>query len=99
MKRNLENAGSIAVNASAATAQDNLKPDPHPAKQRKCRSTDGTQFFTPGQLAARWAFHVESVRRLIRKGSIEAVILGRRLLIPLAEIQRIENEGRVARAA
>jgi hypothetical protein len=69
------------------------------ATRKKARATDGTQVFTPRQPAARGAFPVESVRRLIRKGSIEAVILGRRLLIPLAEIERIENEGRVTRSA
>jgi excisionase family DNA binding protein len=63
------------------------------------RQTDGTAFFTPHQVAGRWSFHPESVRRLVRKGQIAAVILGRRVLIPLAEIQRIENEGRIARAA
>jgi hypothetical protein len=70
-----------------------------PNRNTHKRRTDGSAFFTPAQLANRWAWHDESVRRFVRRGSVEAVILGGRVLIPIAEIERIENEGRVARAA
>jgi excisionase family DNA binding protein len=69
------------------------------ARHKKSRATDGTAYFTPAQTASRWGFNCESVRRLVRNGGIEAVILGRRILIPIAEIERLENEGRTARAA
>ena len=69
------------------------------SKPRRLRATDGTAYFTPQQVASRWGWHVESVRRLVRKGQIAAVILGRRVLVPIAEIQRIEREGLIARAA
>ena len=43
------------------------------------RATDGSKFFTPAQLARRWGWHVESVRRAIRQRRIESVIISRRL--------------------
>jgi len=61
------------------------------------RKTDGTAYFTTDQVASRWGFHPESIRRLIRQRSIAAVVLGRRLLIPVSEIDRIEREGRISR--
>ena len=62
------------------------------------RKTDGSKYLTPRQVADRWAWHVESVRRAIRQRRIEYVVISRRLLVPLAEIERIEMEGRIARA-
>src|SRR5580704_13350861 len=63
------------------------------------RRTDGTAHFTPGQTACRWAWHVESVRRMIRQGRIGAIGIGGRLLIPISEIERIEREGSIRLAA
>ena len=68
------------------------------ATTRKFRATDCTAHFTPGQVAGRWGWHVESVRRAIRQRRITAIIISRRLLVPVAEIERIEAEGRIARA-
>jgi len=67
------------------------------AADTNIRATDGSAHFTPAQLARRWGWHVESVRRAIRQGRIEAVVISRRLLVPVAEICRIETEGRIAR--
>ena len=61
------------------------------------RKTDGTAYFTTDQTASRWGFHSESIRRLVRDRKIAAIIIGRRLLIPLSEIERIEREGRISR--
>lgn len=61
------------------------------------QNNNGKAFYTPRQAAVRWNFHPESVRRLIRKGSVAAVLLGRRVLIPAAEIERLEYEGRILR--
>jgi hypothetical protein len=63
------------------------------------RKTDGSKFLTPQQIADRWAWHVESVRRAIRERRVESVIISRRRLVPLAEIERIEANGLIARAA
>jgi hypothetical protein len=56
-------------------------------------------FRTPAQTAHRWHWHPESVRRAIRERRIASIIIGRRRLIPIAEIERIEREGFVARTA
>ncbi|MSR67184.1 MAG: hypothetical protein EXS24_07425 [Pedosphaera sp.] len=69
------------------------------ATHKAPRKTDGSKFLTPRQVADRWAWHVESVRRAIRQRRIESVVISRRLLVPLAEVERIETEGRLARAA
>jgi len=65
--------------------------------KRKARKTDGTKYMTPCQVADRWAWHVESVRRAIRQRRIEFVVISRRLLVPLTEVERIELGGRVTR--
>ena len=51
------------------------------ATMKNPRKTDGTKFFTPDQIGGRWGWHTESIRRLLRKGQIESVILGRRRLV------------------
>ena len=53
------------------------------------------RFMSSAQLGARWTFHPESVRRKIRRGEIGSVVIGRRRLIPMEEVQRIEREGKV----
>jgi hypothetical protein len=63
------------------------------ATKKQTRQTDGTRFFTPAQVAARWAWHPESVRRAIRQRRIASVVISRRRLIPLSEIERVEREG------
>jgi hypothetical protein len=54
---------------------------------------------TPTQTAHRWHWHPESVRRAIRERRIASIIIGRRRLIPITEIERIEREGFVGRTA
>ena len=56
--------------------------------------TDRKSYLTPTQLAERWGWHPESVRRKIREGKIAAVTVFRRRLIALAEVERIEVEGK-----
>jgi hypothetical protein len=65
----------------------------------RIHATDGSHFFTPRQVADRWAWHPESVRRAIRQRRIESVVISRRRLVPLAEVERVETEGRVSRIA
>jgi hypothetical protein len=52
-------------------------------------------FLSPAQVAQRWWFHVESIRRKIRRREIASVLIGRRRLVPLSELKRIEAEGRI----
>jgi hypothetical protein len=53
------------------------------------------QFLTPNQLAKRWHWHPESIRRKIRRREIASKIIGRRRLIALEEAMRIESEGSI----
>jgi len=53
------------------------------------------KYLSPAQITQRWPFHVESIRRKIRRGEIASVVIGRRRLVPMSEIQRVEAEGRV----
>jgi hypothetical protein len=43
------------------------------------------------RLAARWGVSGYIVRQSIRDGKLRAVCLGRRLMIPIEEIERIER--------
>lgn len=61
--------------------------------------TDGKTFLCPSQIASRWGWNEESVRRAIREGRIRSIILWRRRLVEVSEIERIEAEGRVQLAA
>jgi hypothetical protein len=56
-------------------------------------------FYTPAHIAARWSWHEESVRRAIRQRRMGSVVVGRRRLVPVEEIERVEREGFIARAA
>lgn len=66
------------------------------APDRKRPATDSTAFLTPHQLAGRWGHHPESIRRMLRQRRIASVLFGRRRLIPLAEVHRIEAGGFVS---
>jgi excisionase family DNA binding protein len=48
------------------------------------------------RVAARWGVSRHTVRQSIRDGNLRAVYLGRRLMIPVEEVERIER-WRVAR--
>jgi hypothetical protein len=52
-------------------------------------------FLTPTQLARRWSFHTESIRRRLRKRQIASILIGRKRLIALSEVLRLEAEGRI----
>jgi hypothetical protein len=62
-------------------------------------TTDNRPPSTPAQLASRWHWHPESVRRALRERRIASIIVSRRRLIPASEIERIENSGYIARVA
>jgi hypothetical protein len=63
-------------------------------------STDGdsSTYMTPCELASRWHWHPESIRRALRGRRLASVIIGRRRLIPISEVRRLETEGLVARS-
>ena len=59
--------------------------------------TNSDVFFTADEIAKRWHWHPESVRRWIRKGRVASVIIGGRRLVPIVEIEQIEREGLIPR--
>lgn len=63
-----------------------------------CMNNTLGQLLSPGATAARWEYHPESIRRLIRSGKLPAIRLGTRLRIPLKAIEEIENSGRIIRS-
>jgi hypothetical protein len=50
-------------------------------------------YMVPKELAARWHWHEESIRRLLRERRIASIVIGRRRLIPVSEIIRVERNG------
>jgi len=52
-------------------------------------------YLTPKKIADRWSWHVESVRRKIRRREIASTVIGRRRLVSIQEIERIEREGAI----
>lgn len=54
-------------------------------------------YMTPKELAFRWHWHQESVRRLLRERRLASIVVGRRRLVPIAEILRVEQSGFIAR--
>jgi hypothetical protein len=53
------------------------------------------EFLTPRALSIRWSWHVESIRRKLRRRELESVVIGRRRLIPMSEVEKAEQAGRV----
>jgi len=68
------------------------------AKNPSGCNPESPAFFTPTEAAIRWRLHVETIRLWLRQRKLASVILARRRLIPLAEIQRIESSGLIQRA-
>jgi excisionase family DNA binding protein len=54
------------------------------------------KFHTIPRVAARWGVSRYTVRQSIRHGQLRAVCLGRRLVIPVEEVERIEKSGKAA---
>jgi hypothetical protein len=53
-------------------------------------------FLTPGEVAARWRWHPESVRRWTRLGKLPVVKISHRTLIPLSAVLALEEDGRIS---
>ena len=65
----------------------------------KPRTKDCLHHLTPAQLARRWHWHPESIRRLLRQRRISSILIGRKRLIPLEEIERVEKDNSITAAA
>jgi len=51
------------------------------------------QLFSFGEVGERWGVSSWTVRRAVERNEIKAINIGARRLIPLAEIQRVEQTG------
>lgn len=61
------------------------------------RSVAPKPLFIPlPRVAARWGVSRYTVRQTIRDGKLRAICLGRRLMIPVEEVERIERGKEVA---
>ena len=50
------------------------------------------EFLTPTELADRWRWHPESIRRLLRQKRLPSLRLGGKRIIPLADVLAYEVE-------
>jgi excisionase family DNA binding protein len=50
---------------------------------------------SPTQLAQRWVFHVESIRRILRERRLPAFRVGGRLRVQLTDVEAFEASHRV----
>ena len=48
------------------------------------------EFLTPAELATRWRWHPESIRRLLRQGRLPSLRLGGKRIIPVADVLAYE---------
>ena len=53
------------------------------------------RLLTVAEVAQRWQFHPESVRRMIRHGRVPRVMVGRGIRVALAAVEAIERGGSV----
>src|SRR5262245_5561540 len=93
-----QNASSAADPHKGATIQVARLPQGDFAmlNRGECATT-GDAFLTPAELAKRWHWHVETIRLWLRKKCMDSVIISRRRLIPISEVQRVESSGLVRR--
>jgi excisionase family DNA binding protein len=56
-------------------------------------STDKKTLFGIASTAKRWEVSKDTVRRKIESGEIRSVRIGSRVLVPLVEIERVEQFG------
>jgi hypothetical protein len=54
---------------------------------------------TANELANRWKMHPESLRRMARQRRLTTLIIAGRRLFPMSEVEKVEAEGRIQRAA
>ena len=54
-------------------------------------------YLSPRQLAARWSFHIESVRRMLREGRLPVTKIGKRVRVAVADVIAYEDQSRMTR--
>ena len=61
-----------------------------------CAVIETKPHLSPSQLHARWGFHPESIRRMVREGRLPALRIGNRLRVALADVEAHETAHRVS---
>jgi excisionase family DNA binding protein len=61
-------------------------------KKAEPTSNDKQRYYTPTQIARRWNFHVGSMLRLLRSGELPTMRIGRRVLVPVAVVEKYEAD-------
>ena len=64
-------------NAVLQIVSSSMVDEANVSKVEKSDEPIQKDFFTPTQIAIRWNFHTESVRRLLRAGALPTVRIGR----------------------
>jgi hypothetical protein len=82
----------LAAIAKGLDTRKSLIDAAQPLAARNNAAADDRPYLTTAQLAARWGFHVESVRRIHRRDDWPVARIGRRICIPLALVKKIEAE-------
>ena len=82
------NIVAVAV-ASTGKAQNKREPEPE--------RTSNPHFVTPAQIAGRWQCHPVSVLRLVRSSTLSSLRFGRRVRVPLQEVERYEQRATLGR--
>jgi excisionase family DNA binding protein len=49
-------------------------------------------YFTPAEVAERWQFHPESVRRIVRRGGLSVIRIGRQIRVPARVVENYERD-------
>jgi excisionase family DNA binding protein len=57
------------------------------------KNREGRRAFGIGEVAAMYGVSADTIVRLTRTGQLRSFMLGGRRLVPLAEIERLEQEG------
>jgi excisionase family DNA binding protein len=57
-------------------------------------SGETTQHFTPEELASRWNFCLETMRRMLRRGDVAGLKFGRSWRIPRSAVEEYERGSR-----
>ena len=86
----------LKMTAEAVAARVRLPKRTEPERQPEPQPKSAPQrhFLTTAQLAERWHYHQESIRRLVREGELSCVRLGRQVRLPVEEIERYEQQHR-----
>ena len=89
-----ENRSALLEMAAASMASSNLATVPA-HKTAPPANPAPKVHFTTAELAQRWNYHRESIRRLVRQGVLPAVRFGPRILIPIAAVEELEKKATV----